>query len=184
MKKRVCDLPEMENVRTCYYIRDDGSLLSYSGHNGKDIDRYRVLKPNAKSSGYLEYALVCNDYETVKWVRAHKLVALAFCDGFKKRLLIHHRNGNKQDNRASNLEWITAKSHSRLTNSKKMYQYTLEGELVREYKYAVEAKQYGFSNHAFRCAAGLEKTHKGFVFSYVPLSKEGVFQRLSKAYPR
>ena len=52
------------------------------------------------------------------------------------------------------------------------------------YNYAIEALNDGFGTHALNAARGLDPQHKGFVFSYSPLTKSEVFQRLSKSYLR
>ena len=181
--KQICTLPEMSDVRSCYFVTDCGAVLSCSNHAGGDTGEFKALKPALKQCGYLYYGLMRND-GSIKTVRAHKLVALAFCEGYAPNLLIHHRNGCKTDNRAINLEWIAAKDHCRLESSKPMFCYNKQGELVKSYKYAIDALKDGFGMHAFRVACEKEREHKGFVFSYKPLTKREVFQRLSKSYLR
>lgn len=39
--------------------------------------------------------------------RIHQLVAHAFCGGYAEGLIVNHKNGDKLDNRAENLEWVT-----------------------------------------------------------------------------
>lgn len=41
----------------------------------------------------------------------HRLVADAFVPGYKEGLFVNHKNENKADNRASNLEWLTHKEN-------------------------------------------------------------------------
>lgn len=41
----------------------------------------------------------------------HRMVAACWCDKPDGSIHVHHKNHNKQDNRASNLEWVTPKAH-------------------------------------------------------------------------
>jgi hypothetical protein len=40
-------------------------------------------------------------------VFVHRLVAKHFCDGYAPDLVVNHIDGNKGNNRADNLEWVT-----------------------------------------------------------------------------
>jgi len=37
----------------------------------------------------------------------HSLVAMAFCEGYEEGLVVNHKDENKQNNHAENLEWCT-----------------------------------------------------------------------------
>lgn len=56
------------------------------------------------------------------------------------------------------------------SHMKQVYQYTLDGELVRIWKSTLECASNGFNqSHVAACCRGDEKKHKGFKWSYVPL---------------
>lgn len=60
----------------------------------------KVLRPVLHSAGYLQVSL------KRRWYYVHRLVAAAFVAG-DNSLQVNHRNGRRDDNRASNLEWVT-----------------------------------------------------------------------------
>lgn len=68
----------------------------------------RILKPYIKPSGYMQVQL---GRKTVPQY-IHRLVAIAFIPNIKNKPQVNHKNGNKQDNRVINLEWVTASENS------------------------------------------------------------------------
>lgn len=82
-----------------YLVSDDGNILS---KKSKD----KPLKPSKNSKGYLIVNLIINGKRI--GVAVHTLVARAFCSGYKEGLTVNHKDGNKDNNQANNLEWITS----------------------------------------------------------------------------
>ena len=84
-----------------YLVSDEGFVLSQRGE---------PLKPSKNPKGYY-IATICVDGKPIS-VAVHTLVARAFCDGYSPELQVNHIDGNKENNRADNLEWVTAKENS------------------------------------------------------------------------
>ena len=65
-----------------------------------------VLRPRKVSHGYRKVTLCYKGQQ--KHCLVHALVATAFVEGWREGLEVNHKNGVKTDNRAENLEWVTA----------------------------------------------------------------------------
>ena len=80
----------------------------------------KILKPKTNSRGYLEISLYKDGVS--KSYRVHRLVAQAFLLNFYNVNEVNHKDGNKQNNKACNLEWL-----SRGENIKHAYKIGLRG---------------------------------------------------------
>ena len=69
----------------------------------------KILKPDHTKDGYL-LAQLCKDGKRQK-VRINRLVAIAFIPNPDGLPQVNHKNEIKTDNRAENLEWVTAKEN-------------------------------------------------------------------------
>ncbi len=92
-------IPGYENT---YEASSIGRVRRISKAPGTWIGRIRKLVPR---NGYYQLILSQDDQISLQWV--HRLVALAFlpkpfgCDH------VNHKDGNRQNNQLSNLEWTT-----------------------------------------------------------------------------
>lgn len=94
----------------------------------KDFPRYYVSNlGNVKSTIGKEKQLqptICDDYEYIMLYdnktkrkenkRLHRLVAQYFCENFSASCEVHHKNKDTTDNRAINLQCLTAAEHQQL----------------------------------------------------------------------
>ena len=77
----------------------------------------------------------------------HRLVAKAFVPGYFENADVNHKDCNRQNNRADNLEWMTRRDNLKYSNGdtasaieqihrsqrKPIIQMTMEGEFIREW---------------------------------------------------
>lgn len=86
-----------------YIVSDDGMLFS--------TRRNKYLKPATDRYGYFYYVI---SIEGVRFtLKAHRLVAEAFIPNPENKPTVNHKNGIRNDNRVSNLEWATYRDQSR-----------------------------------------------------------------------
>ena len=78
--------------------------VSDSGEVRNDATSH-ILKPWIATGGYLNVALCENGNKETK--RVHRLVAETFIPNSNSVLQVNHIDGDKHNNRADNLEWIT-----------------------------------------------------------------------------
>lgn len=79
--------------------------------------RSGVLKQHIKRNGYLSVDL--SKENVVKTIAVHKIVATAFIQREEGKTEVNHKNCDKADNRAENLEWVTPrenKDHAKANN--------------------------------------------------------------------
>ena len=75
-----------------------------------NLDQNSQFEPSDSSHGYKQVVLQRFN-GALKVERVHVLVALLWCPNAKLKSEVHHIDGNKLNNNASNLIWLTAKEH-------------------------------------------------------------------------
>lgn len=168
---------DIEGYEGLYQVSNLGNVKSLNYHNTK---KEKILKPRITINGYLKVSLCKN--KTIKYFLVHRLVANAFIENPNNYPIINHKDENKQNNVVSNLEWCTNKyntnygscikkmSESQINHpnkSKKVYQYSKEGELIAAWESTRECGRNGFCPTSVGdCCRGKMKTHKGYIWRY------------------
>ena len=167
--------------------RIDSVVNSGLRFNATVVHKGRVLKQHEKRNGYFTVDL--SKGNIVKTISVHRLVAEAFLpnvDGFNT---INHKNCNKHDNRAENLEWCTPKMNSEHAKENGLY-FNPIAKPIRcrqthqvfkgSYKAAEWVNETKFGNsrqirqmaNKIRCACnGYQKSAYGFTWEFVDCSQ-------------
>ncbi|AMQ66635.1 HNH endonuclease [Bacillus phage Shbh1] len=133
----------------------------------RNINTGRVLKPFRNYRGYYAVDL---GFENRKRVPVHRLVIESFNpEGRFEGAEVDHVDGDKGNNRLSNLEWVTHEENLRrwaMKKGKPIIAISPEGteyEFSNQQKFADEHNLIRKQINA--CLNGRQKSHKGWTFS-------------------
>lgn len=117
-----------------------------------------------------------------KCYRNHRLVAETFIPNSnpEKLKIVNHKNELKIDNRVENLEWVTEAENinwrnctikmkeTKRHNKKKILQYSLDGELIKEWENINEIKNvlHLTHQHIYECCKGKAKKAYGYIWKF------------------
>ena len=166
-----------------YKVSNLGKILSL---NYRNTGKAELMKPVTNTNGYLQVCLRKNKEE--KKCLVHRLVAEAFLENPENKPQVNHKDEDKTNNfvflnedgtvnkEKSNLEWKTPKENSNhgtrneriaKANSKRVLQFSLSGELIREWDSTQECGRNGFDQGAVaKCCRGELPHYKGFLWMY------------------
>lgn len=163
-------------------ISDYGNVLIPKQKTGRNAHITNGCK-NGKGYLFIQYKGKC--------LRVHRLVAQTFqdiCGEWFESCVVDHINGIKTDNRAINLRVCTTKENcnnpvtkQKLINNitskphiksyKQVYQYDKDYNLVNVYDSVKSTKEFGYDvSCVANCCRGIQKTHKGYIWSYKELN--------------
>ena len=99
-----------KDLNKFYAVSNQGRVKSAtriipSTYGGAYAKEGRILKPSANSAGYLQVTLSYAGKNHSE--RVHRLVAIAFVENPNGLPQVNHIDGNKLNNCAENLEWVT-----------------------------------------------------------------------------
>lgn len=156
--------------------------VSVGKHKRKVSERIRV--PRHSSNGYLLVNL--HKGRERKYHTVHRLVALAFCNGYFDGADVNHIDGNKRNNVYTNLEWCTRSEnmvhsfevlgHKKGNGLKGKFHYkaqpvvqlSLSGDFIKEWGSSGEIRrEIGYSDSCIRkCLHGKQESFKGYKWVY------------------
>lgn len=88
-----------------YLISDSGEIFSMKSK--------KKLHQTIGKTGYYGVCVSNGSRKEKLLIKTHVAVALNFVDGYKDDLIVNHKDGNKLNNNASNLEWVTCRENTR-----------------------------------------------------------------------
>lgn len=157
-----------------YEVSDLGNVKSLI------TNRLLSIRPNDKKE-YCQVSLTKNKRKYTK--KVHRLVAEAFVPNPNGYPFVNHKDEQKKNNVASNLEWCTSEynanygtrnersAKARMNDpkrSKKVYQYDLNGNLVDVFPSVMEiARKFGYSQgNISECCRGKRNIAYGYTWKY------------------
>ncbi|MED2969408.1 HNH endonuclease [Bacillus subtilis] len=167
-----------------YEVSNQGNVRNYL--TGKQ------LKLRDKN-GYSQVVLWLN--RNRKDVSVHRLVALAFLKKDAQRNYVNHKDGNKKNNKVSNLEWVTPRENKihawrtglidpqrhrelmKKVHSKPVSQISSDGLTIATYESGAEAsKATGVRRDTIskQCILRRKSRSKNFYFRFASDMSEGV----------
>lgn len=155
-----------------YQISNFGRVRTNDyNHTGKT----KIMRISKNAKGYCQICLTKNNKR--KTHKIHRLVAIAFVSNPNPIMLncINHKDENKNNNNADNLEWCTndynnAYGHRTFKTSIEYAQYDLNGNFIRIWKSGEEInKTTEFSRRQIdRCCDGLISNAYGYIWEKAP----------------
>lgn len=170
---------DIHNFEGLYLISNLGNVKSIErykrNNNGIQLVRERLLALNPDKDGYLRVCLSKNGIHYAKSV--HRLVAESFIPNPNNLPVVNHKNENKQDNRAENLEWCTVQYNTMygtgriktsMKQGKSVEQLDLDGNVINEfYSMGVAAKMIGIPQpNIHKVCTGIRLTAGGYKWRY------------------
>lgn len=162
---------DIEGYEGLYQISNYGNIVSLN-YNHTKKRKELICEIN---NGYCKIGL-CKNNKTKRYM-VHRLVAKAFIDNPYNKNQVNHIDGNKQNNRVDNLEWVTPKEnteHSIKNSLRKMKKIKMinknNNEIIYVFENIIELRQKIKLNryeHINDCCNGARKSAYGYKWEYV-----------------
>ena len=155
-----------------YQVSNLGRVKSLRGRSNHKNDIFLKIQTN---KGYKRVSLCKND--VLKHYPLHRIVAEAFVPNIDNKPQVNHIDGDKSNNKASNLEWCTSRENRKhgiqigliKVKGKRVNQYNLNGEFLKMWEtLSSAAKECGVhTSHIASCCKGKFRQAGGYIWKYV-----------------
>ena len=123
-----------------YLVSNLGRIMALNfGNKGK----CKILKPTCAKSRYKKVGLRKNGKTKTYWL--HIIVAMVFCENPEQKPFVDHISGQKEDCRASNLRYTSARENSR--NPATLPNYRIRYHRDGEWQRRSEGQKRRFAQH-------------------------------------
>lgn len=172
---------DIDGYEGIYQVSNEGRIKSLektwiSGkHKTIRHQQEKILKNSKDSYGYFVVGLSKGGKS--KTLKVHRLVAEAFIPNPNGYKTINHKDENPENNSVSNLEWCTQAYNNTYggrtrKTSKTVYQYTLDGKLIKVWRSTAECGRSGFNQtNISKCCCNKynregNNVYKGYKWNY------------------
>jgi len=190
------EFADIKDYEGLYQISNYGRVKTLERYyflgNNKIKVKEKILKSSNNNYGYANVTLSKKNKQ--KEICTHTLVAKHFIPNPENKPTINHKDGNKKNNKISNLEWATyseqeyhayqnklrgknfgtkngmyGKTGANNHLSKPLVQKDLQGNIIKKWENAFEVvRTLGFTQAGInKCCLGKQKTYKGFLWEYI-----------------
>tara|TARA_S200002703_G_C3642772_1_gene197335 strand:- start:55 stop:528 length:474 start_codon:yes stop_codon:yes gene_type:complete len=151
---------KIKRYNSRYSISNKGNVIS---HIGKD----KQLTKLKHKDGYLFVKLSLNKQSKNELI--HRLVAEHFLLNENNLNQVDHIDENKKNNNVENLQWLSHKDNTRKSQSVKVYQKSIEGDIIKLWNgFGHIQEELGFNKaNIHKCCIGKKPTMYGFKWCYV-----------------
>lgn len=192
MNGAVCEVwKPIEGTGGRYEVSNLGNFRSYANIRWQDSDTPHPLMSRPASGGYKRVCLSSKGKSV--YYLAHRLVAMAFVPNPLGLPCINHIDGNKRNNAADNLEWVTFAentAHAIRTGLMKPSEHQrevvaalralpvkgrkVEDSVWNHYPSAAAASRATGADNSeiLKCCKGKAKTAKGYVWEFEEVAHE------------
>lgn len=169
-----------------YAVDDAGNVYSLRNNHGNLREAPMLMQRSLHPEGYVGITLQLDSGK--KYCLVHRLVAEAYVPNPDNKPEVNHKDGDKENNDHTNLEWCTesenalhafetglrtpnrgqlGRTNDKSPLSKPILRISKQGAIMERYPSISEAQRQGYSQGNISAViAGKRQSHKGWVWAF------------------